>query len=267
MLENERTNLETADEFDEFDEISAETVDEKEESDNLVAVSTNNSENQPAQYSATTEPLDTLGVITKAAVQKIADDCLNNGKNIKEGVIDTLSVATTIEAVSPENEENKKFRDDLKKTKQSEIKSNFKADKYASDAKKAEAKRQKAEAFYKAFRPILEFDFSNITERERENKKNYNDRSYGIAMMTLMLVIFTPFYILLSLLLMVCKSVNEVCKYVATFSKTAMKTCLASFIILVVLLVLYIIIRWVEQRFGIPIINQQAAELALSIIK
>lgn len=249
-MEERDSLFEGEQQYEACDELEQADIESAEEEQSLVEIK----DDEGSLSSASDLSSAAYQTIASAAVQKITEDTVKSG-DVKKGVIDTLAVATTIEAVNGDDEKTGKFREELKDIKQEEIKSSFQADKYVSDAKKAEAKRQKAEAFYKAFRPILEFDFSNITERERQNPKSYNDRSYGIAMMTLMLVIFTPFYILLSLVLMVCKSVNEVCKYVATFSKTAMRVCLWSFIICVAILVLYLIICWVEQRFGFSILH------------
>ena len=71
--------------------------------------------------------------------------------------------ALTLEKSVEETRENRDFLADIKKTKQDELKLNFENKVLEEERKKLEAKQNKAEAFYKSFRPILEFDFSSRT--------------------------------------------------------------------------------------------------------
>jgi len=200
------------------------------------------------------EPLNN---ITQKAFMDVQNTPIQNIDDIKDKIDVAVQLSATAEAINPSNEDNKEFLEDLKKQRQQIIKGSAKTDKYRQDAKKTLAKQTRNEAFYKAFRPILEFDFSNITGIARKDEKDYNDRSYGLSMMILMLAIFTPFYIVIAITLMLCKSIDVIGTYILSFSKTTSRICGWAFVVGLVVLTGYVIVTWLESRFGLSIIHPE----------
>lgn len=250
------------------DELNEELEPELEETNKNASSSTSLQIKQDAELSDNTQDAitETLDDIREMAFEQVRQIPVQDEESLKSALDNAVQLAAMAGAIDPTNESNQQFLDSLKKEKQRTIKSSAQTDKYKQNAKRTYAKQQRNEAFYKAFRPILEFDFNNITDIPRKNEKTYDDRSYGLSMMILMLIIFTPFYIAIAITLMLCKAINVVCTYISQFSKTAARVCIWLFLIAITILVLYIIITWVEQRFGVSILHtQQAVNQMLNI--
>lgn len=252
------------------DELNEELEPELEKLNKNASSSTSLSIKQDTELSDTTQDAitETLGDIREMAFEQVRQIPIQDEEALKSALDNAVQLAAMAGAIDPTNESNHDFLDSLKKEKQRTIKSSAQTDKYKQNAKRTYAKQQRNEAFYKAFRPILEFDFNNITDRPRKNEKTYDDRSYGLSMMILMLIIFTPFYVAIAITLMLCKSIDVVCTYISQFSKTAARVCIWLFLIAIITLILYIIISWVEQRFGLSIIHaEQALNQLYTIIR
>ena len=239
------------DELDELDEIGIE--DEKTTTQEIVQVEDPvKAEVQQANFANVDNTYEAIDMMSQAAVRKIASDCINDKKDINTGVKEAMAVASAFNAAN-----DKDFQESLDGIKKEEIKSSFKASKYQADADKENAKHRKAEAFYKSFRPVLEFDFSNITGKERGNKKTYDERSYGLSLMVFMVGLLALPYGLTILFLSLLTMVNTICEHVALFSKPAIKICVGTATIGLI----------IENRFGIPLIHQPVAETALNLLR
>ena len=147
-----------------------------------------------------------VSAFTDIATARMQEDFVSGKRDVNETGKEIVH-ALTLEKSVEETRENRDFLADIKKTKQDELKLNFENKVLEEERKKLEAKQNKAEAFYKSFRPILEFDFSNLRKvqkkrvikdgekaddmrrfrrkdgteyvYEREQPKTYADRSYG----------------------------------------------------------------------------------------
>ena len=178
-----------------------------------------------------------VSTFTNIATARMQEDFVSGKRDVNETGKEIVH-ALTLEKSVEETRENRDFLADIKKTKQDELKLNFENKVLEEERKKLEAKQNKAEAFYKSFRPILEFDFSNLRKvqkkrvikdgekaddmrlfrrkdgteyiYEREQPKTYADRSYGIPLMVLILCILTLPYCLVTIILSIFNAINEV---------------------------------------------------------
>ena len=103
-----------------------------------------------------------VSTFTNIATARMQEDFVSGKRDVNETGKEIVH-ALTLEKSVEETRENRDFLADIKKTKQDELKLNFENKVLEEERKKLEAKQNKAEAFYKSFRPILEFDFSSRT--------------------------------------------------------------------------------------------------------
>ena len=244
--------------FDELDDLDSEPNLSNEEikSENCVQAYAVDS------FSAVSCTSDTFDAITSSSARKIADDVVNKGKDVKTGMKEAMAVRSTFNVAKDEG-----FQSELDAIKREEIKSEFQADKIEATVRKEDAKRARNETFYKAFRPILEFDFSNITGKEKKNPKTYDDRSYGLIVMVIMVSILLVPFVATTLVLAALTIINLVFEYASTFSKPALKFCIWTSLAGLVVLVGYLILSWIETRFGIPILHDPSVALLLNYLQ
>src|SRR5690606_26115016 len=115
---------------------------------------------------------------------------------------DIAGAVVTSQVFDQTDKDNEKFIRKAKKTKQQEITEDFIAKKIKATADKLTNINIRAEAFYKHWRPILEFDLSNLVGTKKDEKpKTYEDRAYGIPLMVIMLLLLSPFYCIFVILL------------------------------------------------------------------
>lgn len=181
---------------------------------------------------------------------------IDSGKTLNEITNDFAHAVTTNEIFSNDTKENLAFKKELKQEKKESIKETFVQEKVSNQTKTIGEKQRKAEAFYKSFRPILEFDFSNLIKVNKEDKsiKEYSDRSYGIVLMCLMLFLYTPLYCVVSLVLALFNSVNAIFAAISNFGKIAKSICYTIFIIIILVLAVYLSLLGIEKLFNINII-------------
>lgn len=243
------------DDLDELDTEPEQVETTKEETDNCLQ------EYAASSFSAVEQTSETFNAITESAARKIAHEVVTDAKDVKTGMKDAMAVRSTFNVAQDEG-----FQSQLDDIKKGEIKSEFQADAMQATVREMDAKRARNEAFYKAFRPILEFDFSNITGREKKNPKTYDDRSYGLIVMLVMICILLVPFVVTTLFLAALTIINMVFEYVDTFSKPAMKFCCRAAIAILAIIVVFVILNWVETRFGIPILHDPTVALLQQMI-
>lgn len=234
-----------------------------------------------------------VATFTDIATSRMQQDFVSGKRDVNETGKEIVH-ALTLEKSVEDTRENREFLEDIKKSKQAELKLNFENKILDEEKRKLEAKQKKAEAFYKAFRPILEFDFSNLRKvqkrriikegekvdddrryrrkngveyvYEREQPKTYEDRSYGIPLMVLMLLILTLPYCLVTIVLSVFNAVNEIFMQIANFGKPALIICSSLAIMVLIGVIVYVILLIIQSSFGVVIFPDNAAYV-LSLIK
>lgn len=184
---------------------------------------------------------------------------VDEGKTVSEIAQDFAKAKTTSEIIRNEDGKHDKLHKELAEEQKETLKESFKQDKVTQQAKTLTAKHEKAEAFYVSFRPILEFDFSQLIHK-KENKeekppKEYKDRSYGIPLMVLMLFLFVIPYCVFSIVLALFNGVNSIFEAIATFGKVARVIAMSIFVIAIVCLALYCALLGIDSIFGTNIVT------------
>lgn len=227
-----------------------------------------------------------VATFTDSATSRMQKDFLEGKRDVNEtgkDIVHTLTLAKAVE----ENPDNEKFLEEIKKKKQEELSKSFENKKLDEEAKTYDAKRKKAEAFYKQFRPILEFDFSNLRKIQKkrivkegekgnprrtytdrrgneyeyvvETPKTYEDRSYGIPLMVLMLCILTIPYCVVTIVLSLFNAINEIFMQIANFGKPALYICATIFGIFILGVVVYVLLLVIQSSFGVTIFPESSA--------
>ena len=183
---------------------------------------------------------------------------VENGKDVSEIASDFAKAKVTNDIINDETGKHDKLREELANEQKQTLKESFKSDKYKQQAISIEEKQHKAEAFYVSFRPILEFDFSNLIKKaptEDKVEKTYKDRSYGIPLMCLMLCLFVIPYCVVSLVLAIFNGINAVFEEISTFGKIARTIVLSISFIALACLVIYFLILGIDYVFGTNILS------------
>lgn len=181
---------------------------------------------------------------------------INSGSSLNEVSMDVAKASMTNDIFGEKGEENEKYRKELKNEQKKTIKESFRQDRIKGERQTMDEKRAKAESFYLSMRPILEFDFDNLVgnTNEGKEKKQYSDRSYGIFLMSLMLVILIVPYCVFSIVLALFNGVNATLKTISTFGKISRCIAYTIFIMCVSALVIYCAILGVEGLFNVKIL-------------
>lgn len=185
---------------------------------------------------------------------------VESGKTLAEITTDFAKATVTNEIMADDSKKGKKYRQELAEEQKETIKEGFKQDKANQQAETLSAKQKKAEAFYTSFRPILEFDFSNLIKTkkdktEEEKPKTYKDRSYGIPLMCLMLLLFIVPYCVISIVLAILNGINSIFEAIATFGKIARGVALTIFIFIIGCLLIYSAMLGIDALFGTNILG------------
>lgn len=188
---------------------------------------------------------------------------VDEGKTLNEITTDYAHASITNELFNSDDESVRKFKGKLKKQKQDALTETFKKEKIKSQAETISEKHKKAEALYNSFRPILEFDFSNLIHKktndvegeDSQHQITYNDRSYGITMMGIMLAFLTVPYVLITILLALFNGVNAIFEMINSFGKFARGIGLTIFFIILGVIIIYLILLGIQLIFGVDVIG------------
>ena len=92
-----------------------------------------------------------------------------------------------------------------------------------------------------------------------ESKPTYEDRSYGIPLMVLMLCLLTIPYCIITIVLAVFNGFNAIFDGIARFGKPALIICGSIATIIIMTLVIYCILFVVDGFFGTNIVSSLTA--------
>ena len=269
--------------------------DPKKQKNQLAEIQTEGQQALAEQNTKTIGSLNELGVNTiKEKIAKGEMDMNEAGKQAAHLMMTSESLQDT--------DENEKFRKSFKKTKQEELLASADKALAEEEARKLQAKRVKAEEFYKSFRPILEMDLSPFLHNDNPQKRvkytkvydknkgkmvrvpveeaeqaeeikpveepkkiGYEDRSYGIPFMVFILLFLTVPYLIAALVLSIFNIINAIFVACSKFSKPAFIICASIASIVLVGLFVYVVILCIQGAFNIQIIPQ-AAQQALDTV-
>ena len=245
---------------------------------------------------------NTITSLNQIGVDNIKNKIASGELDMNEAGKQAAHLLMTSESLQ-DTDENQKFRNEFKKTKQEELLASADKALAEEEAKKLQAKRIKAEEFYKSFRPILEMDLSPflhndnpqkrvrytkvfdktknkmvkvpIDEVENSNdiqpvetpakKVGYEDRSYGIPFMVFILLFLTVPYLVAALVLSVFNIINSIFVACSKFSKPAFIICASIASIVLIGLFLYVVLLAIQGAFHVQIIPESTKEIVESI--
>lgn len=213
---------------------------------------------------------DTVSSFKNQTLMQIQQDFEKGKVDADEGIKQVVNVLTIVEATG-----NPKLRKSLEKDASKSMKSYMKGITYKDEEKKLDHRQKRNEAFYKAFRPILEFDLSHLIGKKRkriverdpqtrkkivryedlpeEPKKTYADRSYGLVLMMTMIALFIIPYCIANVVLALGRLVNAMFECFNQFGRTAFWFCTSIAGMALIGLVVYILLLLVELAFGVKI--------------
>lgn len=181
---------------------------------------------------------------------------VEQGKSISEIATDFAKAKTTTEIINNEGGKYDKLHKEFAEEQKETLLQGYRQDKLEGQANTLKKEREKAEAFYMSVRPILEFDFDNLTKKNKETQpKKYEDRSYGIPLMVIMLILLTIPYCIVSIILALLNGINAVCEAISTFSVIARRIIWSAFFVFIVALAVYCILLGIDALFGTSIIQ------------
>lgn len=191
-----------------------------------------------------------LNETAKALSEAYAERVKSGQANFSEAAKEVAHAAVTAKAFEPEN---KKFIKKVTSEKEGELHEDFKGKRLIAEAQKLEAKAKKAEAFYKNWRPVLEFDFSNLLKSRMPKNTEYHERAYGIPLMVLMLILLTPIYCAVTALLSLINGFNAVCERIGETVKIARYIAYSLLIIIVTVGAVFLLEHIASSYFNINI--------------
>ncbi|MGN1200844.1 MAG: hypothetical protein ACI4R8_01080 [Candidatus Caccovivens sp.] len=203
-------------------------------------------------------------------IMQIQSDFSSGKIDADEGMKQIVNAVAIVEATT-----DPELRKTLKKNAAKSLRSYTKSITYKDDEKKIDRRQKRNEAFYKAFRPILEFDLSHLIGKKKrrkvtkdpatgkktvsyeeipeEPKKNYGDRSYGLILMLVMISLFVVPYCVANIILAIGRLVNSMFECFAQFGRTAFYICTSVGGIAIIGLVVYIVLLIIQSLFGVKI--------------
>lgn len=211
-----------------------------------------------------------MSTFKNKTLDKIQEDFLSGKVDADEGTKQLVNVMSIINAT-----EDDKLRKSLQKKAARSMEAYMEGIKYKDESLKIEHRQRRNEVFYKAFRPILEFDLSHLIGKKRkriverdpqtrkktvryedipeEAKKTYEDRSYGLTLMLIMIALFCIPYCVANILLAVGRLINSLFECFNQFGRTAFWLCTSIAGITIVGLFLYVLLLILQAAFGVKI--------------
>lgn len=213
---------------------------------------------------------ETVSAFKNQTLMQIQQDFSNGKVDADEGIKQVVNVLTIVEATG-----DPKLRKSLQKDASKSMKSYMKGIAYKDEEVKLDHRQKRNEAFYKAFRPVLEFDLSHLIGKKRkrivekdnitgkkkvtyedlpeEPKKTYADRSYGLMLMMTMIALFIVPYCLANIILAMGRMVNAMFDCFAQFGRTAFWLCTSIAGVAIIGMVVYVLLLLIELAFGVQI--------------
>ena len=196
------------------------------------------------------QPPQTLNDNAKIVAEAMAERVKSGEVSFSDASKEMAHAAVTAKVFEPEN---KKFIKNVSAEKESEIKQDFQGKRILAEAEKLKAKATKAEAFYMNWRPVLEFDFSNLLKSREPKNTEYHERAYGIPLMVIMLILLTPIYCAVTALLSLINGFNAVCERIGETVKIARYIAYSLLIIIVTVGAVFLLEYIASSYFNIDI--------------
>ena len=249
---------------------SSENASENEEKpivDNSQDDSTVTKENSPVVI---TDESESIKMFKSSAISNITKKVQGGAIDVDEGLKQVVNAVSIIRAV-----EDPKLNAELTKNAAKSLKYHSKSINHKDEANEIDRRTVRNEAFYKAFRPILEFDLSHLIGKRRRKliekdpatgrktiryedvaepeRKEYKDRSYGLVVMMLMISLLIVPYCIANIVLAMFNAVNAIFECFTKFGRTAFYLSTSIAAIAIIGLVIYVLLLVVQAAFGVQI--------------
>lgn len=204
----------------------------------------------PASSSETAEkPSEELSVqtITSLTNEALANEVRTGRKDVREATVDIVKAAASAKAAADNADEYAEIAGQA-------LTLEMKADTAHARSKERKASNEDNEAFYERYRPILEFDFGNITGNPKKRADDTASKSYSKLFMILTIIVAAIPWLVIALVLYVLKGVNAVVGLVGQFTKISQALIWAGLGILAAYIIVRIIAYYIEFYTGIVIL-------------
>lgn len=204
----------------------------------------------PASSSETAEkPSEELSVqtITSLTNDALANEVRTGRKDVREATVDIVKAAASAKAAADNADEYAEIAGQA-------LTLEMKADTAHARSKERKASNEDNEAFYERYRPILEFDFGNITGNPKKRAGDTASKSYSKLFMILTIIVAAIPWLVIALVLYVLKGVNAIVGLVGQFTKISQALIWAGLGILAAYIMVKIIAYYIEFYTGIVIL-------------
>lgn len=185
--------------------------------------------------------------LTRMANDVIAERVRSGAATVHEAAVDMVKAAATVKAATDNADEYAEIAGEV-------LTHEMKADTAEARSKERKAGNVDNEAFYERFRPILEFDFGNITGNPKKRTEGAESRSYSKFFMLLTITVAALPWLFVALVLYVLKGINAIVELIRQFTKIAQAFIWTGLGALLVYALLKVIAHYVEFYTGVQIL-------------
>lgn len=152
--------------------------------------------------------------LAKEASKAIVEQVKSGDLSVHDAAVDMVKAAATVKAANDNADEYAEIAGQA-------LTHEMKADTVEARSKERKAGNMDNEAFYERFRPILEFDFGNITGRPKKRTEDTETRSYSKFFMVLTIIVAALPWLAIALVLYLLKGINAIVELIKDFTKIA----------------------------------------------
>lgn len=185
--------------------------------------------------------------LTRMANDVITKRMKSGAATVHEAAVDMVKAAATVKAATDNADEYAEIAGEA-------LTHEMKADTAEARSKERKAGNVDNEAFYERFRPILEFDFGNITGNPKKRAEDAESKSYSKFFMLLTIAVAALPWLIVALVLYVLKGINAIVELIRQFTKIAQAFIWTGLGALLVYALLKVIAHYVEFYTGVQIL-------------
>lgn len=185
--------------------------------------------------------------LAKMAGDVLVNQVQSGDVTVHDATVDMVKAAATVKAANDNADEYAEIAGEA-------LTHEMRADTAEARSKERKAGNVDNEAFYERFRPILEFDFGNITGNPKKRAEGAESKSYSKFFMILTIAVAALPWLLVALILYVFKGINAIVELVRQFTKIAQAFIWTGLGVLLAYMLLKIVAHYVEFYTGVQIL-------------
>ena len=210
------------------------------EAEKLVSASSSETAEKPSEELS-------VQTITSLTNEALANEVRTGRKDVREATVDIVKAAASAKAAADNADEYAEIAGQA-------LTLEMKADTAHARSKERKASNEDNEAFYERYRPILEFDFGNITGNPKKRIDDTESKSYSKLFMILTIIVAAVPWLVIALILYMFKGVNAIVGLVGQFTKISQALIWAGLGILAAYIIVRVIEYYIEFYTGIVIL-------------